>query len=63
MKHVTFLKSKLNFLRFKSQKLHSNSRISNKFSYLVSFADFRSTKFTFAFASFFCAKHFHCFIL
>ena len=46
-----------------AQNFDFNFRIYKIFSYLLSFADFSSTKFMSALASFLSTKYFQCFVL
>ena len=57
------LKSKLKRMQFAHQPETFNFRIYKVFSYLCSFANFSSTIFIFAFASFSLTKRFQCFVL
>ena len=61
MKHEFFLKSKLNLNT--SLRLHFQFQDLENILLLVSFADFHSTEFMFAFASSYNTKNFHCFVL
>ena len=58
-----YLKSKLQIMQFTHKPKTFNFRIYKVFYYLFSFANFSSTIFIFAFASFLLIKHFQCFVL
>ena len=55
-----YLKSKLQIMQFTHKPKTFNFRIYKVFYYLFSFANFSSTIFIFAFASFLLIKHFQC---